>query len=164
MSNERDEKIVIVDLETYEPEHAVPKLRATRSASTVSNGVTVPSTDDCTFRKTIPAREARLATTLLVSASNQLSRGPVMLRLQSLNLSGDLFDMLFTECSIHPESVQMALDMTATFTFNGRKQRIRRHKPEDLEIFYSTIQKPWQKTPDAFSEVFEIEILIHVDD
>ena len=113
---------------------------------------------------TFISAEVMAVTTFAVSSSNRLSRGPVILNLRSLDISSDLFDTLVAECRIRPDLVHKVEDITVTFPVDGRKQRIRRGKPEDLTIFYSTIQRLWQKRPNLFSDAYEIEILIHVDD
>lgn len=126
--------------------------------------INFPTLQGCSMGSTFISAEVIAVTTFAVSSSNRLSRGPVILNLWSLDISSDLFDTLVAECKIRPNLVHKVEDITATFPFDGRKQRIRRGKPEDLTIFYSTIQRLWQKRPNLFSDPYEIEILIHVDD
>ena len=120
------------------------------------------STDKCQIEIEPLSAEAMNNTFFIVSASNQSTMGPVTTALAACWNFQTLFSTPTSECGVKPTMARGVAAITATFTWSGKKHRIRKERQEDWLIFCNVLQKAWDSHSDKFVEGCEVEMLIHI--
>ena len=124
---------------------------------TISKGVQDSPAQQLSFK-------AMVRTTFIVTASNQLDMAPVMVPFMFCKTFDRLFDTLIFECGIRPESAKTVSNISATYSWNGKRMRIRRGRPEDWNLFHKGLCKAWVQGNERLEEGCEVEMMVHVDE
>lgn len=103
-------------------------------------------------------------TVLLVTASNQADKAPAAVPFSACQRFDEIFSTLVTELGLHPDTGKKVKAMSATYTWNGKRHRIRRDKKLDWHRFIKAIRKGWESETTKFEDECEIEMVLHVDE
>ena len=75
-----------------------------------------------------------------------------------------LYDKLARACELRPNVAKKVAAVSATYTWSGEKQRLRKGQSEDWELFKSIIEKAWERDTDRFDDACKVLMLLHVDE
>lgn len=102
-------------------------------------------------------------TRLLISASIQSDLAPAIIRMPNCSSIDALFARLGSECDMSPELVKKISNISATYTWSGEQQRLRKNNQEDLDLFREILETAWEKDAARFADGCKIRMLLHVD-
>ena len=102
-------------------------------------------------------------TRLVVSASNQPELAPVHINLGSIATIEQLYQKLATACELQPDEAAKIATVSVTYTWSGKRQRLRKGRAEDWEHFKEILEKAWERYSDRFDEGCEVNMMLHVD-
>lgn len=103
-------------------------------------------------------------TILLVTASNQADKAPAAVPFSACQRFDEIFSTLVTELGLPVDTGKKVKAMSATYTWNGKRHRIRRGKKLDWHRFIKAIRKGWESESTKFEDECEIEMVLHVDE
>ncbi len=102
-------------------------------------------------------------TRLLISASNQPDLAPAIIRMPNCSGIDALLARLGSECDLSPEIIKKISNISATYTWSGEKQRLRKSNKEDFDLFREILETAWEKDATRFADGCKINMLLHVD-
>lgn len=102
-------------------------------------------------------------TRLLISASTQSDLAPAIIRMPNCSSIDALFAKLGSECDISPEMVKKISNISATYTWSGEQQRLRKNNQEDFDLFREILETAWGQDAARFADGCKIGMLLHVD-
>ncbi|KAL8791643.1 MAG: hypothetical protein Q9195_005726 [Heterodermia aff. obscurata] len=103
------------------------------------------------------------ATSLLVSLSNQPDRAPANVPLSQCPTLPDFFQTLITERKLTTKLASKLDEVSAKYTWDGKRHLIRKARPRDWVIFVETVRKAWERNASRFEEDgCEVEMVVHV--
>ena len=102
-------------------------------------------------------------TRLIVSASNQPDLAPANIRFPVCGDINSLFAKLSYECDLGREMVNKISNISATYTWSGDQQRLRKGKEEDFDLFREILRTAWERNATRFGDGCKINMLLHVN-
>ena len=101
-------------------------------------------------------------TTLLVMATHLQDMAPVTVKLECFKGFANFLDFLAEECVLGNLSSKVT-DVSATYTWNGRKHRFRKERLDvDWQAFCNELRDAFQKNPTFAQQGCEVGMLLHV--
>ena len=89
---------------------------------------------------------------------------PVITPLGSVATIEQLYKKLAAACDLRPDMAKKITAISATYTWSGRKQRLRKGNAEDWNTFKSIVEKAWERDSDRSKEACEVLMLLHVEE
>ena len=89
---------------------------------------------------------------------------PVITPLGSIATIEHLYDKLAAACELRPNMAKKVTAISATYTWSGEKQRLRKGQAEDWDMFKSIIEQAWERGTDRLGEACKVSMLLHVDE
>ena len=89
---------------------------------------------------------------------------PVITPLGSVSTMQHLYEKLAEACELRPNVAKKVTAISATYTWSGEKQRLRKGMAEDWNTFKSIIEKAWERDSDRLKEACKVLMLLHVGD
>ncbi|KAL8909422.1 MAG: hypothetical protein Q9207_000257 [Kuettlingeria erythrocarpa] len=108
--------------------------------------------------------QSLVKTFLMVTAEFRPERGPVHVVYEPSHGTDRLFDRLATECRIPAEIIKNVTELIATFTWTGKRLRIRKAVEGDLSVFEASIVRAREEDYVRFKHGCEVEIHLHIDE
>ena len=87
-----------------------------------------------------------------------------MTPLGSVTSIEQLYDKLAIDCELRPNVAKKIIAVSATYTWSGEKQRLRKGQSEDWELFKNIIERAWESDADRFDEACKVSMMLHVDE
>ena len=89
---------------------------------------------------------------------------PVITPLGSIATIGDLYEKLAAACELRPSVAKKVTAISATYTWSGEKQRLRKGQAEDWNTFKSIIEEAWERDADRLDRLCKVLMLLHVEE
>lgn len=89
---------------------------------------------------------------------------PVIIPLGTIATIERLYEKLAVACELRPNVAKKVTAISATYTWSGQKQRLRKGQAEDWNTFKSIVEKAWERDADRSDEACEVSMLLHVDE
>ena len=89
------------------------------------------------------------------------ARGPITVGFEVYKTSKRLFTSLMSEDSLKPDMQKVS---QLTVTVNGKETCCRRNRFDDWIEVCRELNKLWENNPELFSDRFEVDIMLHVDE
>ncbi|MCJ1437563.1 hypothetical protein MMC27_006950 [Xylographa pallens] len=134
--------------------------------SSRSTGLMTPMSNKFEAKTKIKAEqlssEIMSKTTLLVTATHLQDMAPVTVKLECFQGFANFLDFLAEECVLGALSSKVT-DVSATYTWNGRKHRFRKERLDvDWRAFCNELRDAFQKNPTFAQQGCEVGMLLHV--
>ena len=88
----------------------------------------------------------------------------MIIPLGSIATIEELYEKLAVACELRPDVAKKVTAISATYTWSGGKQRLRKGKAEDWNMFKSIVEKAWERDFDRLKEGCEVSMLLHVEE
>lgn len=103
-------------------------------------------------------------TTILASASHE-NKAPILVPLKSCRTPSQLFATLIKELEIHQDLAEDIKQISVTYTWTGKRLRIRKGNASEWQHFCKTVRTAWESSgKKPFPDGCEVEMVVHVDD
>ncbi|MCJ1414318.1 hypothetical protein MMC32_000644 [Xylographa parallela] len=134
--------------------------------SSRNTGLTTPISNKSETKVKIKAEQLSSQimskTTLLVMATHLQDMAPVTVKLECFKGFANFLDFLAEECVLGNLSSKVT-DVSATYTWNGRKHRFRKERLDvDWQAFCNELRDAFQKNPTFAQQGCEVGMLLHV--
>ena len=158
----------IVDLEDEEPVHEQSNLSADIQSFTTTNTAKAQpehmNKQGASVKSECVSDDILAATFFTVTASNQPTMAPVTVAFKYCSSFDLFFPTMIAECGIRDIPDNKIMAISATYTWNQKKHRIRRNRAEDWTVFCTALGKTWDRNADQFQDGCEVALLIHVEE
>ena len=102
-----------------------------------------------------------IRTILRVSTSKKPAKAPINILLGNCKDVVEFYSKVLSQCTTSADEVY---ELSATFTWNGRGNRIRKDNYDDWSFFYEDLQSSWKRDVNKFiNGTCEIEIILHME-
>ena len=110
------------------------------------------------------SRRIGIRTILRVSTSDKPARAPINVLFGNCRDVDELFHKVLSECSVSRNLASLVRELSAEFTWSGRRNLIRKGNNNDWSFFYEDLQRSWERDVNRFTDSqCEIEIMVHLE-